>query len=277
MTEQTKPATAPSAKTDLSARPVPLRARGFQPRPRRWAAVLGFAVIIGGWELASSVGWLSPVIMPSPLDVLRALWTFFATGEIWPHLGASLGRILWGWTLGTLAGLVLGVSVGMFSVARAVGLPIVSAFFPIPKIALLPLFIVWFGIGEPSKVAVILFGVFFPTVIATYSAVDNVPRSLIRMAQSFNLPHRHIVLKIILPGALPGILAGFRISSAIALILLVAAEMIGPEYGLGALVLQAGNLMQTDQLLAGVIILSALGLTIAYLLGRIEKRLLRWR
>ena len=114
-------------------------------------------------------------------------------------------------------------------------------------------------------------------MIATYSAVDNVPRNLIRMGQSFNVPYVSIVLKIVLPGALPGILAGFRISAAIALILLVAAEMIGPEFGIGALIIQAGNLMQTDQLVAGVVVLAVLGLTISVLLSRLEKRLLRWR
>ena len=116
---------------------------------------------------------------------------------------------------------------GIFSAARAAGLPIVSALFPIPKIALLPLLILWFGIGEPSKVATIALGVFFPTVISAYSACDSVPRNLIRMGQSFGLPATDIVAKIVLPGAMPGILAGFRISASVALLLLVAAEMIG--------------------------------------------------
>jgi NitT/TauT family transport system permease protein len=141
----------------------------------------------------------------------------------------------------------------------------------------LPLFILWFGIGEPSKVAVIALGVFFPTAISAYSAVDGVPRSLIRMAQSFGVPAALIVRKVIVPAAMPGILAGFRISTSIALILLVAAEMIGAQYGIGAFVLAAGNLMQTDQLVAGVVLLSLLGLGISSILGRLEKLLLRWR
>ena len=142
---------------------------------------------------------------------------------------------------------------------------------------MLPLFILWLGIGEASKVATIALGVFFPTVIATYSGIDNVPRNLIRMAQSFNLPWFSIVRKINLPGALPGILAGFRISASIALILLVSAEMIGAQYGIGQFILTAGNLMQTDQLLAGVVILSLLGLLIGTLLTRLERWVLRWR
>ncbi len=263
--------------TDAGTHPVPFRGGGFQPRPKRWAPWLAFVVIIGLWQIGSSIGWISEVTMPSPWEVIVALYAQFASGAMIDHIGASLSRIAWGWSLGTLAGLVVGVSMGIWSIARSVGLPVVSAIFPIPKIALLPLFIIWFGIGEPSKVAVILFGVFFPTVISTFSAVDNVPRNLIRMGQGFNLPYRSIVLKIVLPGALPGILAGFRITAAIALILLVAAEMIGAEYGIGAFVLQAGNLNQTDQLIAGVVVLSILGLTVSTVLTRIERRLLRWR
>ncbi|MEP6147414.1 MAG: ABC transporter permease subunit, partial [Nisaea sp.] len=155
--------------------------------------------------------------------------------------------------------------------------PLVAAIFPIPKIALLPLFIIWFGIGEGSKVATILFGTFFPTVVATYGGVDNVDRGLIRMGQSFGLSWFSIVRKIILPGALPAILPGFRISAAIAIVLLVAAEMIGAEFGVGAYILMAGSLMAMDQLIAGVAILSTIGLTVSWIIGRTEKALLRWR
>jgi len=158
-----------------------------------------------------------------------------------------------------------------------VGLAFVSALFPIPKVALLPLLILWLGIGESSKVATIALGVFFPTVISVYSGIDNVPRNLIAMAQSFGVPQRSILWKVVLPGALPSIISGFRISTSTALILLVSAEMIGAQFGIGAFVLQAGNMMLTDQLLAGVTLLSILGLLISALLSRLEARLLRWR
>lgn len=266
-----------AGKRDGDGRRVAFRGGGFQPRSKPWASWLAFALIIGTWQLASSTGVLAPVIMPSPVEVALALEQIFVSGDGLKHVAASLSRIAWGWTFGTIAGLTLGISMGIWSIARSVGLPVVSALFPVPKIALLPLLILWFGIGEPSKVAVILLGVFFPTVIATFSAVDNVPRNLIRMAQSFNVPHHAIIANIILPGALPGILAGFRISSAIALILLVAAEMLGAEFGIGALVIQAGNLMRIDQLVAGVVVLSVLGLTVSLVLSRLEKWLLRWR
>jgi ABC-type nitrate/sulfonate/bicarbonate transport system permease component len=119
--------------------------------------------------------------------------------------------------------------------------------------------------------------VFFPTVIATVGAVDGVPRNLIRMGQSFGLSRAAIVRKIVLPGALPGILNASRVTAAIAIILLVAAEMIGAERGIGAFVLAAGNLYDTNALLAGIVVLSLLGLAVAWAIGRLERALLNWR
>jgi ABC-type nitrate/sulfonate/bicarbonate transport system permease component len=258
-------------------RPVPFRGGGFAPVPRRLLPWIVFAVLIAAWQAASSAGLLPPLFMPSPAAVIDALYVLWTNGTLAQNLGASLGRIIPGWIIGTAAGLAAGLAMGIFSAARAAGLPIVSALFPIPKIALLPLLILWFGIGEPSKVATIALGVFFPTVISAYSACDSVPRNLIRMGQSFGLPATDIVAKIVLPGAMPGILAGFRISASVALLLLVAAEMIGAQYGIGAFVLTAGNLMQTDQLLAGVVVLSILGLLISWGLGTVERSVLRWR
>ncbi len=259
------------------AHPVRFRGGGFAPRPRKRLAVAGIAGLIALWQLAGTAGLISPVFLPTPLAVARALAELWQSGTAWTHVSASLGRIAGGWAIGTAAGLAVGLAMGVLSAVRAAGLPLVSALFPIPKIALLPLLILWFGIGEPSKLATIAAGVFFPTVVSTFSSVDAVPKSLIAMAQSFNLPAPAILWKVILPGALPGILAGFRISASIALMLVVSAEMIGARYGIGAFMLQAGNLMQTDRLLAGVVMLSALGLAIAGVLGRLEAWLLRWR
>jgi len=193
------------------------------------------------------------------------------------HLAPSLSRLLVGATLGVALGVSVGVLIGLFSYVRAGLVPLVAALFPIPKIALLPLFVIWFGIDEASKYALIAFGTFTPTVVATYGAVDNVDRSLIRMGQSFGLSWLSIVRKIVLPGAMPGILSGLRISLAIAIILLVAAEMLGAEYGIGAYILQAGSLYDLERLFAGVVILSLIGVVVSTLIGQIEKRLLRWR
>ena len=156
-------------------------------------------------------------------------------------------------------------------------MPVVAALFPIPKIALLPLFVIWFGIGEGSNYALIAFGTFTPTVVATFGAVDNVDRTLIRMGQSFGLSWWSIVRKIVLPGALPGILSGLRISLSIGIILLVAAEMLGAQFGLGAYILEAGSLYDLERLFAGVVILSALGVLVSWVIGLVERRVLSWR
>ncbi len=200
-----------------------------------------------------------------------------SSGALWHHLSASLLRIGTGWILGTIAGVAVGFAIGLFNHARSIGITFISALFPIPKIALLPLLILWLGIGEEPKIATIALGVFFSTAISVYSGVDAVPRNLIRMAQSFNVPFATIVRRVIWPGALPSILAGFRITASVALLLVVSAEMIGADYGIGAFVLQAGNLMQTDQLLAGVVILSLFGLAVGKLINWLETRLLHWR
>jgi ABC-type nitrate/sulfonate/bicarbonate transport system permease component len=258
-------------------RQVTFRGGGFNPVPRRALPWIVFVVLIGLWQASSSAGLLPALFMPSPVSVARALHELWLDGTLVDNIAASLRRLIPGWIIGTAVGLAFGLAMGIFSAARAAGLPVVSALFPIPKIALLPLLILWFGIGEPSKIATIALGVFFPTAISAYSACDSVPRNLIRMGQSFGLPATDIVAKILLPGAMPGILAGFRISSSVALLLLVAAEMIGAQHGIGAFVLSAGNLMQTDQLVAGVVLLSILGLLISWGLGTVEQRMLRWR
>jgi NitT/TauT family transport system permease protein len=262
---------------DDTVRPVPFRGGGFTARKLGLVGPLVFAAIVVLWELGCRTGVIPPLVLPAPSEIYAALARLVETGLIWEHLGASLKRLILGWTLGTVLGIAVGLSIGLFSLARGGLAPIVAAIFPVPKIALLPLFVIWFGIGEGSKVATILFGTFFPTVVATYGGVDNVDRTLIRMAQSFGLSWFSIVRKIILPGALPAILPGFRISAAIAIVLLVAAEMIGAEYGIGAYILLAGSLMATDELLAGVAILSAIGLVVNWLIGRAERALLAWR
>jgi NitT/TauT family transport system permease protein len=254
-----------------------LRGKGFEPRVRPGLAWLALAAVLVLWQIGSVTGLVSDLTLPSPARIARALADLVASGELWGHLAASAGRIAGGFLLGFSAGLLAGLLIGIFTVSRSIGLPVVAALFPIPKIALLPLFILWFGIGEWSKIATIAFGVFFPAAVATYGAVDAVPRGLVRMGQSFGLTPAAITTKILLPGALPGILSGARISSSIALILVVAAEMIGAERGIGALILTSGHLMQTDRLLAGVVILSVLGLMVAWGLGALERRLLRWR
>jgi NitT/TauT family transport system permease protein len=258
-------------------RPVAFRGAGFAPKSGRYAGWVAVLLVIGLWQLAGSLGWVNALFLPTPWAIARAIYQLAVSGALWLHVSISVMRILAGWTLGTISGVIVGFGIGLSSIARSVGITFISALFPIPKIALLPLLILWLGIGEEPKIATIALGVFFSTAISVYSGVDQVPRNLIRMAQSFNVPFQTIVRHVIWPGALPSILAGFRITASVALLLVVSAEMIGAEFGIGAFVLQAGNLMQTDQLLAGVVILSLFGLAVGRLINLLETRLLHWR
>jgi len=257
--------------------PVAFRGGGFVPATSRSAGWIALAAVLALWQLIGGVGLVNPLFLPTPLAILHAIGKLAASGALWHHLAVSVMRIGLGWIIGTSAGVVVGLAIGLSRVARSIGITFISALFPIPKIALLPLLILWLGIGEEPKIATIALGVFFSTAISVYSGVDAVPRNLIRMAQSFDVPFSTIVRKVIWPGALPSVLAGFRITASIALLLVVSAEMIGADYGIGAFVLQAGNLMQTDQLLAGVVILSLFGLGVGKLINLLEARLLHWR
>jgi ABC-type nitrate/sulfonate/bicarbonate transport system permease component len=270
-------APANATSKDQATRRVRFRGAGFVPASSRFGGWIALALVIAIWQAAGSAGLANPLFLPAPSAIARAIYQLAISGALWQHLSASLLRIGVGWLLGTAAGVAVGFAIGLSRLARSVGITFISALFPIPKIALLPLLILWLGIGEEPKIATIALGVFFSTAISVYSGVDAVPRNLIRMAQSFNVPFATIVRKVIWPGALPAILAGFRITASVALLLVVSAEMIGAQYGIGAFVLQAGNLMQTDQLLAGVVILSVFGLAVGKVIGWLEMRLLHWR
>ncbi|MEW9921588.1 ABC transporter permease [Marimonas sp. MJW-29] len=259
------------------AQEVRFRGGGFTPQRRRGVGLIVFVVLILLAEWGTRTGFISQLTLPRPSDVAYTFVELYNSGLLFKHLIPSLTRLVVGAAIGATLGISLGVLIGLFSLVRAGLVPLVAAIFPIPKIALLPLFVIWFGIDEASKYALIAFGTFTPTVVATYGAVDNVDRTLIRMGQSFGLSWRSIVGKIVLPGAMPGILSGLRISLTIAIILLVAAEMLGAEYGIGAYILQAGSLYDLERLFAGVVILSVLGVIVSTGIGAVERRVLRWR
>jgi NitT/TauT family transport system permease protein len=258
-------------------KPVPFVGKGFQPNTRRWMSCFVFFIIIAILELGTTTGLISSLTLPKPSDVLGKIIELFDTGMLFKHLVPSILRLIVGAFIGISLGITIGTLIGLFSYIRSGFVPVIAAIFPIPKIALLPLFVIWFGIGEGSKYALIALGTFTPTVVATYGAVDNVDRTLIRMGQSFGLSWFSIVYKIVLPGAMPGILSGLRISLAIAIILLVAAEMLGAEFGIGAYILLAGSLYDLERLFAGVTILSLLGITVNVLVTFLEQKILKWR
>jgi NitT/TauT family transport system permease protein len=253
------------------------RARYLTRREHRAVRVLALLGVLVVWEAFARLGWVPVLFLPSPLGVLREGWDMGASGELGGHLASSLKRLALGFALGAGLGVTAGVGVGFFALAEAVGTPLIAATFPIPKIALLPLLILWLGIGEASKVAVIALGVFFPMAINTYSGVRQADPLLVRAAVAFGARRGSVIRKVILPSALPMIFAGLRLGAGTALLLLVAAEMIAVESGIGFLVLHAGNIMATTKLMVGIVVLSLLGVLSNWGLNRLERLALPWR
>lgn len=151
-----------AAQSPNTRRKVTFRGGGFAPRSRRWVGVVVFVVLILVAEWGTRVGWISALTLPRPSDVLATFQELYASGLLFKHLGPSLGRLLVGAAIGASVGVSVGVLIGLFSYVRSGLIPLVAAIFPIPKIALLPLFVIWFGIGEGSKYALIAFGTFTP-------------------------------------------------------------------------------------------------------------------
>ena len=242
-----------------------------------WVSVASILCLLAIWELICQSGVVSSLFLPAPSAIINALLEMIADGEIGVSLAASLYRILAGFFVGSLIGLAVGLVTGTSALMDKIGTSIVNAIYPIPKIALLPLFILWLGIGELSKVTIIALGVFFPVAMNTYSGVKNVDTLLLKVAASFNASWWMTMKSVVLPNALPMIFAGLRLAAGTSLLLLVAAEMIAAQVGIGALILHYGDLMITDKLMAGVIVLSLLGLVFNLILQFVERKAIPWK
>ena len=253
------------------------RMSSWQKSYPNWVSIVSILCLLAIWELICQSGVVSSLFLPAPTAIISALLQMIADGEIGVSLAASLYRILAGFFIGSLVGLAVGLVTGTSALMDKIGTPIVNAIYPIPKIALLPLFILWLGIGELSKVTIIALGVFFPVAMNTYSGVKNVDTLLLKVAASFNASWWMTMKSVVLPNALPMIFAGLRLAAGTSLLLLVAAEMIAAQVGIGALILHYGDLMITDRLMAGVIVLSLLGLVFNLILQFLERKAIPWK
>jgi NitT/TauT family transport system permease protein len=249
----------------------------LQAKEHPWLSVSSFIVILLLWEMVSQMQWIPSLFLPAPSEILSEGWTMMKTGLIFKHVFASLSRILWGFMIACLLGIIVGILIGFFSIPEAIGNPLMAATFPIPKIAILPLLILWLGIGESSKVAVIGLGVFFPMAINVYTGVKNVDPLLIKAALSLGSNRTRIIRKVILPGILPMVFAGMKLGIGIALLLVVAAEMVAADAGIGFMILTAADLMQTKKLMVGLIILSLLGIFFNWLFQKLEYLFIPWK
>jgi NitT/TauT family transport system permease protein len=255
---------------------ITLEARPAEPPAgRRYPALRAGAIValLVAWQIATAARVVPPVFLPSPASVAAELERLSSTGDLWRSLGASLGRIGAGFGLGSAAGLVVGIVAGVSRPAEAVADPLIAAIYPIPKIALLLLLILWLGIGEAPKIAVIAVGAFFPVAIGTMSAIRDVDPLLVRAARSFGATRLQVITKVQLPASVPIVFASLRLAAGMSLLLVVSAEMIAATAGIGYLILYAGDLMQTSRLIAGILVLSVLGLLSTAGLAALERRL----
>ena len=256
-----------------------VRARSPAPagRPAWLLGAAALAAVVLAWEAVARLHWVPPLFLPAPTAVLAEAGRMAWSGELGRHVVVSLARVGAGFALGAIVGTGVGLALGASSTLWAIGNPLIAATYPIPKIALLPLMILWLGIGEAPKVAMIALGVFFPVVINAYAGVQGTDPLILKAARSLGAGQWQVVLKVILPSALPTILAGYRLGAGIALLLVVSAEMINATAGIGFLILHSGDLMLTGKLMVGLATLSLLGLASTWALRALEAWLVPWR
>ena len=250
-----------------------LSAPSIRRRALPWVVPL---LILLGWELASVSGWLSTRVLPEPLAVAQAFFTLAASGELWTHVLVSTRRALIGFAIGGGAGLTLGLLTGTFRVAETLLDSTLQMVRNVPPLALIPLVILWFGIDETAKLFLVSLGVFFPIYLNTFHGIRSVDKGLIEMAQSYGLSGRALYTQVILPGALPSILVGVRFSLGLMWVLLIVAETISAQAGIGYLTMNAREFLQTDVVLVGILLYAALGKLADVLAKTLERRWLRW-
>ena len=228
------------------------------------------------WELASRAGWLSARVLPEPLAVLQAFWTLLRSGELWQHVAVSSRRALAGLAIGGGLGLLAGLLTGSWRAAETLLDTSLQMLRNIPALALIPLVILWFGIDESAKLFLVALGVFFPIYLNTFHGIRAVDPGLIEMARSYGLRGWALYRHVILPGALPSVLVGLRFSLGLMWVILIVAETISAQAGIGYLTMNAREFLQTDVVLLGILLYAALGKLADVAARALERGALRW-
>lgn len=254
------------------AYPIPLLARAGRALVP-W--LLPIAILVA-WEAAAQLGWLSSRILPEPLAVLKAGWVLAQSGELWTHLRVSAGRAAIGFAVGGGLGLVLGLLTGSFRKVEIVLDTTLQMIRNIPPLALIPLVILWFGIDETAKLFLIAFGVFFAVYINTFHGIRSVDPALVEMARSYGVSGWRLYREVILPGALASILVGVRYALGFMWVILIVAETISAQAGIGYMTMNAREFLQTDVVLLGILLYALLGKLADVAARLLERRWLRW-
>jgi ABC-type nitrate/sulfonate/bicarbonate transport system permease component len=252
------------------------------PRGRALALRLGaVAAFLALWSLVSGavvvMKLFNPIFLPGPWLVLGNVLDMAVRGQLWVHLAATLERVALGFGIGAALGVALGVAAGSLAPVRHVVEPIVEMLRPIPPLAVLPMFIVWVGIGETSKIGFITYATFFPIFLTTVTGVRQIDPLLLRAARSLGARGVGLSTRVILPAALPDILTGLRLGVALAFFVIVISEFIGAEHGLGYLINDGRNFFLVPQMLGAAVVLGLLGYLGNGLVRLLERRLTRWQ
>ncbi|MDB5526247.1 MAG: transporter permease [Rhizobium sp.] len=269
VTDSSSQAAAPA---EANARPV--GSVGLRWLPRSLILPL---MVIAFWELAVRVGLASGALMPPPSAVLKALWLLAQSGELFTHMWTTSLRVLSGFLFGAMAGTVFGAATGYFRPLRDLLDPSIQALRSIPSIAWVPLFILWLGIFEASKVTLIAVGVFFPVYLGVSAGIISVDRRLVEVGRIFNLSGLQLVRRILLPSMIPGYVVALRNGLGLGWMFVVAAEFMGASEGLGYLLVDGQQLGKSDQILAAILVFAILGKLSDALIMAISKPFLRWQ
>ncbi|MEK5077560.1 ABC transporter permease [Solibacillus sp. FSL W7-1436] len=229
------------------------------------------------WELAPQLGLVDKTFLPPFTEVIRAWYDLLITGEIWRHFEASILRSLFGFALALIIAIPLGLLIGWYPLARELFTPILELFRNTAALALLPVFILLLGIGEVSKISIVLYACTWPVLLNTISAVKSVDPLLIKSARSMNISSFKLFYKVILPASVPTIFTGIRMAGTGAILVLIAAEMIGAKAGLGYFITYSQYNFLIAEMYAGIITIALLGLLINYGLSGAERYFSRWK
>lgn len=268
-----KPAAAKSRSTKAAATRAKPRVPAVLRAVAPWIVPV---LLIVTWQVASQLGWLSNRVLPAPLAVVEAAWGLAVSGELWRHVWVSTWRALIGLTVGGGLGLLLGLLTGTFRTAATLLDSSLQMIRNIPTLALIPLVILWFGIDETAKLFLVALGVFFPVYLNTYHGIRAVDPGLVEMARSYGLSGWRLYREVILPGALPNILVGVRFSLGLMWVILIVAETISAQSGIGYMTMNAREFLQTDVVLVGILLYALLGKLADVLSRALERYWLRW-
>jgi sulfonate transport system permease protein len=271
-------AAAPGAARPEAARPDAVR-HPLRQRRLNLAVLAPWALpvaLVAFWQLAAQAGWLSSRVLPEPWAVLTAFWSLAVSGELWTHMRTSLWRAGAGFAIGGGFGLLLGLLTGSSRRAETLLDTTLQMIRNIPALALIPLVILWFGIDETAKLFLLAIGVFFPVYLNTFHGIRSADQGLIEMARSYGLSGWALQRDVILPAALPSILVGIRFSLGLVWVLLIVAETISAQSGIGYMTMNAREFLQTDVVLVGILLYALLGKAADLAARALERHFLRW-